>query len=92
MQVSNLMAIISKKFKGELLRWLLIQIGDIFGLIFGFAYGYLFFWIKGPFKRDSFEEYAMVLTSCITFIVVIYNTGISGYKFLAKNEEYEELK
>jgi amino acid transporter len=83
---------LSMKFKGELLRWALLLMGAFFGLIFGFAHGYLFYWLKGPFKKDSFEEHSMVLTGCITFIVIIYNTGIFGYKFLGKKEEFEELK
>ena len=75
------MAIFNEKFKSEFLRWVLLILSAFFGLIFGIVHGYLFYRLKGPFQKDSFEEHSMVLAGCITFIVIIYTIR----EFLAIN-------
>jgi hypothetical protein len=73
------------------IRPIILTIGSILGLIAGALHAYLYYKIKGPFHDTGFAFQAWFMSSFITFVAVIYYTGIFGYRFLGYKKEYEEV-
>ena len=77
---------------GELIRWSLLALGALLGLVSAVLYGWCLYQFRGPPARDSFAELGLILGCCATMFVVICSVGIWGYRLFGMEHEAGEIR